>query len=281
MAQSRNKDNPSWSQVLNTITSQVDFIDKIKRDGFSEVYSFSDIIKRYGFTPKLGTPTYLSLDFLSLQQDVLKEKGLQIIRTGSGRFVMLDSHQISNCYLDLNISNSSKIEPKLDNDFPDLLKAFEETQEDVALEQLNFLGIYDSMIENLFGKQKWHVGPRGGRRSDFPVYGKKSNELKLMYNFGGPEELDYTIWTKDHILLIEAKSMTPNKGLDIGWHKIAYTAFRFHEFKKYKIIPIYLLKWERVIHLFVFPEFKFHQNGIVLNDTDLQKPERVFRVELT
>lgn len=281
MVQSRNTDTLSWGQVLNTITNQIDFIDKIKRDGFSEVYSFSDIIKRYNFTPRLGTPTYLSLDFLSLQQDVLREKGLQIIRTGSGKFIILDSHQISSCYLDLKISSSSKIEPRLDRDFPYLSRAFEETQEDVALEQLNFLGIYDSMIEDLFGKQKWYVGPRGGRRSNFSVYGRKINELKLMYNFDGPEELDYTIWTKDHILLFEAKSMAQNKGLDIGWHKIAYTAFRFHEFKKYKILPVYLLKWEKIMHIFVFPIFKFYQDGIVLNDVDLQKPERIFRVELT
>lgn len=279
MAQ-RNKDSPSWNEILSSITSEVNFVNKIKCDGFSDTYSFSDIIKRYGFTPRLGTPAYLSLDFLSLQQDVLREKGLQIIRTGNGKFIILDSHQINNCYLDLDISNYLKIEPKFDNDFPDLLRAFEETQEDVALEQLNFLGIYDSMIEKLFGKQKWYVGPRGGRRSNFIVYGKRNNELKLMYNFDGPEELDYTIWTKDHILLIEAKSISPNKGLDIGWHKIAYTAFRFHEFKKYKIIPIYLLKWENVIHIFVFPEFKFHQDGIILNDVESQKPKRVFRVEL-
>jgi len=280
MAKSKNNKDISWEQTLSAIIDQTDFNKKMNRDGFSDVYSFSKIIKQYDFMPIRGTPTYLSLDFLSLQPKILMKKGFQIIRTGNGRFIILDGHKFSNCYLNLNTTRYSTIDVKIDTSFPHLSKAFEETQEDVALEQLNFLGIYDSMIGNLFGKQKWYVGPRGGRRSNFSVYGKRNNDIKLMYDFDGPEELDYTIWTKDHILLIEAKSVAENKGLDIGWHKISYTASRFNEFKKQKIIPIYLLKWKKIMHLFVFPPFRFHQDGIILNDMELQRPSNVFRMNL-
>ena len=141
--------------------------------------------------------------------------------------------------------------------------------------------MYQSLFRKLFSKEpklKWRIGPRGNRVSKFKVYAQnKQNEILPLYDFDGQEELDYTLWTKDHILLFEAKSVKRNKGLDIGWHKMAYPANRFRKYNR-KIIPIYLLKWKKTYHMFVFPVFDFHKDGIIINDQEKLKPDRIFRV---
>ena len=137
-----------------------------------------------------------------------------------------------------------------------------------ALEFPNALGCYDKLVEGLFGNVKWYVGPRGLKHSQFRTHGKKSDEkITCLYDYDGPEELDYTIWTKDCILLFEAKVVDrENEGLDIGWHKMAYPAARFSKINNYTIKPIYFLRWENTIHLFVFPKFQFYNDGIIIND---------------
>lgn len=144
---------------------------------------------------------------------------------------------------------------------------------------MNINGIYDILVRELTGNNKWHIGPRGNKNSKFKVYAKDNhNKIHHIFDFDGQEELDYTIWTKDTILLFEAKSLQRNTGLDIGWHKIAFTASRFKKFQKYRIIPIYLLTWGDLIHLFVFPDFMFHEDGILINDKKEFSPIRVFKV---
>jgi len=69
-------------------------------------------------------------------------------------------------------------------------------------------------------------------------------------------------------------------GLDVGWHKLAYPASRFKKYSKYKIKPIYFLKWEKTIHLFVFPDFEFYKDGIIINDEKAFVPEQIFRIDL-
>jgi hypothetical protein len=282
VGQFRTQKTQSWDQVLNMLVSEKDFQDQIQKKGFfASDQSFKGFTKKYNFTSERNTASYLSLDFWSYQPNILKEKNLYILRTGGGNFIILDNSQFTKPYLDLNTSKYSKLTPQYDEKFSDLLDSFNTRQENAGLEQLNILGVYDSLVKELLGSEKWHIGPRGNKRSKFRVYAnKKENDVQLIYNFDGQEELDYTIWTKDHILLFEAKSLTHNKGLDVGWHKMAYPASRFRKYEKYKIIPIYFLKWNNVIHLFVFPEFKFHGDGILLNDQNLQMPASVFRVDL-
>ena len=91
--------------------------------------------------------------------------------------------------------------------------------------------------------------------------------------------MDYSIWTKDHILAIEAKSLPENHGLDIGWHKIVYPTFRFSQYSNYKIKPVYFLKWGKIIHVFVFPTISFHEKGILLNDKQTFEPDKIFKIE--
>jgi len=102
------------------------------------------------------------------------------------------------------------------DDFLELIDAFDTRQENPGLEHLNVTGVYDSLVTKLFGNMEWHIGPRGNKVSNFKVFGKTAqNKISPLYDFHGQEELDYTIWTKEHILLFEAKALEKNMGLDI------------------------------------------------------------------
>ena len=234
---------------------------------------------------------YVSIDFLSKQSKILRNYDYYILRTGGGRFAILDEKKFPSSYLDLSISDGVQLETKEDPEFPELYKVFtkdvrdKSKQENSALEFPNALGCYDLLIKKLFGNVKWYVGPRGGKRSQFKVYGEKSNgkitSLCDLYDYNGPEELDYTIWTKDCILLFEAKVVEhENEGLDIGWFKMAYPASRFSKIDNYTTKPIYFLRCKNTIHLFVFPKFPFYNDGIIINDKKNQIPETIFRIDL-
>jgi hypothetical protein len=48
-------------------------------------------------------------------------------------------------------------------------------------------------------------------------------ELIKIITYKGQAELDYTLWTRDSVLLLEAKQVKkgdPKYHLDIGWHKL-------------------------------------------------------------
>jgi len=271
----------SWDDVLRNLTSEDSFVNQIQNRGYylSEL-SYQKLIKKHGFSHSQNAAGFLSLDFLSKQSKILREKNMYLLRTGKGNFAIFDEQKFPHSYLNLNTNNAEKLE--IDSSgFPELLHAFETRQENAALEQLNVLGVYDLLVKNVLGVTEWKIGPRGNKTSTFPVYAKNNSaEVNLIYTYDGQEELDYTIWTRDHVLLFEAKSLKSNMGLDVGWHKLAYPASRFKKYSKYKIKPIYFLKWEKTIHLFVFPDFEFHKDGIIINDEKAFVPERIFRIDL-
>ena len=272
----------TWDGLLEELVDESEFKTSIEEKGFyRSAVSLKIFIKKYNFHSSQNTATYLSLDFWSQQSNVLRKKDMYLLRTGSGTFGIFDEKQFPKPYLQLSIENSTNLELEKDDDFRELMNAFDTRQENAGLEHLNACGVYDSLIRKLYGNEKWKLGPRGNKRSEFKVFGKtRQNEIIPLYDFNGQEELDYGIWTKDHILLIEAKSLNTNFGLDVGWHKIAYPASRFRKFTNHAIIPIYLLKWGNVTHLFVFPTFSFHSdNGIIINDEERMKPEKIFRVD--
>lgn len=271
----------SWNQTLEKIIQEEKFLEQIKNKGyFISDISFKNFTERYGFSSSQNTASYLSIDFWSGQSSVLKENNLYLLRIGRGNFVILNQKVFPKSYPDLKITNPIQLKPET-SEFEDLIDAFNVRQENAGLEQLNVLGVYDALVSNLFGNEKWHIGPRGNKVSKFSIYGKKEDgKVEMICNYDGQEELDYTIWTKDHILLFEAKSLPQNFGLDIGWHKLAYPASRFRKYSKYKILPIYFLKWESVVHLFVFPCFKFYEHGIIINDQERQIPDKIFRIDL-
>jgi hypothetical protein len=272
----------SWEDVLAELVDETEFKSSIDEKGFFKSdASLKIFTKKYNFQPLQNTATYLSLDFWSEQSPILRKKKFYLLRTGSGKFGIFDQTKFPKPYLELNTANSIKLDLKKNDDFLELVDAFDTRQENPGLEHLNVTGVYDSLITKLFGNMEWHIGPRGNKGSNFKVFGKTTqNEISFLYDFHGQEELDYTIWTKDHILLFEAKALEKNMGLDIGWHKLAYPASRFQKYENYKIKPIYLLKWGNITHLFVFPIFNFHNtDGIIINDKERLIPEKIFRVD--
>ena len=279
-----------WEDVLQKIINTPEFLSEINTNGFwkcdDSVINYAKDI--YEVTLSGSSAKYVSIDFMSKQPKILRDNHYYILRTGGGRFVILDETKFPNSYLDLSISDSIQLETKEDPEFPELYKVFRKDvndkskQENSALEFPNALGCYDLLIKKLFGNVKWYVGPRGLKHSQFRTHGKKSDEkITCLYDYDGPEELDYTIWTKDCILLFEAKVVEDeNEGLDIGWHKMAYPASRFSKIDNYTTKPIYFLKCKNTIHLFVFPKFPFYNDGIIINDKKNQIPEKIFRIDL-
>ena len=283
-----------WDDVLQKTIDGEGVLKEIDTNGF---WKCETSVKNYAsnlykdvseFKMPGSSADYVSIDFMSKQPKILRDNHYYILRTGGGRFVILDETKFPNSYLDLSISDSIQLETKEDPEFPELYKVFRKDvndkskQENSALEFPNALGCYDLLIKKLFGNVKWYVGPRGLKHSQFRTHGKKSDEkITSLYDYDGPEELDYTIWTKDCILLFEAKVVDrENEGLDIGWHKMAYPAARFSKIDNYTIKPIYFLRCKNIIHLFVFPKFQFHDDGIVINDKKNQIPEKIFRIDL-
>ena len=278
-----------WDDLLQKTIDTPEFLSEINTNGFWKCDdSVIKYAKKNGVELDSNAPNYVSLDFWSKQSEILKDNDYYILRSGGGTFVILDKKQFPNAYLDLSISDYTEMETKEDPEFPELYKAFRKEpgdkskQENSALEHPRALGCYDLLIKELFGNVRWYVGPRGGKTSKFKVYGKKSNgETTFLFDYSGQEELDYTIWTKDSILLFEAKVMMDGEGLDIGWHKMAYPASRFSKIDNYTTKPIYFLRCKNTIHLFVFPKFPFYNDGIIINDKKNQIPEKIFRIDLS
>ena len=279
----------AWEDLLQKIINNPEFISAMQTRGF---WNCDVKVKTYAkdndVTLKQSAPNYVSIDFWSKQRKILTKKDYYILRTGGGTFSILNQTQFPNSYLNLSIPDYVQLETKKDLEFPELYNAFRKhsddksKQENSALEFPRFLGCYEKLIQELFGDVKWYVGPRGGKTSKFKVYGKKSNgEIIFLFDYYGQEELDYTIWTKDSILLFEAKVMMDGEGLDIGWHKMAYPASRFSKIDNYTTKPIYFLRCKNTIHLFVFPKFPFYNDGIIINDKKNQIPEKIFRIDLS
>ncbi len=276
----------TWLETLKKILD--DYSDDIENRGFTPSISFKKITKDFGFSPKSTTPSYVSLDFWSSdkpsQEKFLRSKNLYILRTGEGHFSIINGKNFPKPYLELDISSCSELRPSQEKSFSSLEDALKESQENIGLEQLHYFGIYQKLIDDIYGKSQYYIGPRGGRKSSFDVFAKNNlGETKKIFHFDGMEELDYTLWTKDTIFMIEAKSKKVGKGLDIGWHKISYPASRFKKYiqnSKYRIIPVYLLRWDNVFHLFVFSELNFNKSGIIINDPKYMKPKYCYRTEI-
>jgi len=272
----------SWDELLEQLISENTFCSQISSHGYYlNELSYQDLIKKYGFTHSENAAGFLSLDFFSEQSKTLRKNGLYLIRRGTGNFVILDEQKFPHSYLSLDLKNSAEIELEIDDgEFPELLDAFKTRQENAGLEQLHAVNGYDKLIAELFGKKEWKIGPRGIKHSSFSVFFKdENNHIKKIFDFSGRADLDYSIWTKDHILAIEAKSLQENEGLDVGWHKITYPIHRFFKYRNYKIKPVYFLRWGKIIHIFVFPTLNFHEGGILLNDKNAMSPEKIFKLE--
>jgi hypothetical protein len=218
---------------------------------------------------------------------MLRNKNCYLIRTGEGSFAIFDEHHFSRPYLNLEVNNEVKeLSEEMPQGYDHLKLAFSENiLENTGLEQLRFNGIYEKMIEAVVGaRQQFYVGVRGNTTRNFDVYfERKDSKIEKIRSYTGQAELDYTLWTSDSVFLFEAKKAEREgvkRYFDIGWHKFAYAAIRFINYSGLKIYPVYFLRSPKKIFLFVFPQFKFHENGIILNDKSQMTPSNAFVVNL-
>jgi hypothetical protein len=261
-------DNP-WQKLI----AAPEFQDAIDNNGYYESnLSFQPFVKKYELTLKSRAPAYLSIDFWSGQSKQLIKNKLYVLRRGKGRFVIFSEKRLTKPYLELQIDETViDIDFEPPENYEYLRKAFKNHyQEATNLEYLRFIGVYDKLIEQLYSisNKRYFIGPHGNRNSNFRLYfvdKMKPNE-PVFFDYSGHEDLDYTIWTEDSVLVFEAKQfISSSGGLDIGWHKLAFPCYRFYDYKGLNIIPIYYLCQQHTIYLFVFPRMEFYNSGILLN----------------
>lgn len=276
-----------WEKVLDIIKPS------IEAEGFYYWNkSFQEFKQEFKIDAPQRAPSYLSLDFWSLQRTELIENNLYVIRLGQGNFALFSLEEFPRPYLELEISNATELSIEPESSFQHLQKSFTtldynlKSAENTLLELARYYSVYTYLTNVFEDTNDYQIGPRGLMTQKFDIYFKreKGNYERLVYN--GQVELDYTVWTENRVFVFEAKSINRG-GLDIGWHKMAYPSHRFISQAindGLKINPVYFLRTvdtgENVIVLFVFDDMKFHNKGIILNQKDHWHPICVFRVNL-
>jgi len=193
-----------WKQILETPSVEKGLLE---HGFFLSSESFRGITSSFGAHMKLRAPEYLSKDFWSRQPRFLVERGYYVLRTGVGKFALLNERVFPKPYLSLQTTDTSDLTPRTPQAFKQLKRAFDENiQENAALEQMRFLGIFEQIIVDLFGTDEYFVGPRGNRSSSFDIFLEKNSHDRIrLCTYQGQEELDYSLWTEDKVLLLEAK----------------------------------------------------------------------------
>lgn len=275
-----------WEPVLDL------FHESIEQQGYYYWNgTFPEFKVQYGLKAPRSTPEYLSIDFWSRQRKELTQNGWYILRIGEGSFAVFSEAEFPHPYTQLDIGNAESLELIRSPGYPHLNDAFrlmmekKASAEDSILELLRFLGVYGSLVNAMSDSSECYVGPRGNFRSSFSISLRRKNGEIVDFQYDGQIELDYSIWSEDKILLIEAKSRQRG-GLDIGWHKLAFPTRHFEKTAQehsVEIIPVYLLrkhsKVQDHVYFFVFSPTEYH-NGLILNDQSLMEPERVYSVDL-
>ena len=272
--------------VWKPLLEDVEFKKQIETNGFFQETKFTEYRKKYSIPQSMernggNTAFHLSIDFFSRQSKELREKGYFLLRTGHGKFIIFNQKFFDTSYLDLNIKHFKEISFKIPKAYPDLVDAYKERlTENASLELMHFLGIFKKVIQKITNEDGYIIGPRGNKSSTFDVYfyNKQTKENEKVYTYYGQEELDYSLFTKNSIFVIEGKSLN-SKGLDIGWHKLAYPLSRFEKYNK-DIYPCYFLKKQNIIWFFIFPKYSFFKKGIVLNDKLAFTPIETYRIDL-
>lgn len=246
--------------------------------------SFQDYIKKYDLNLRGNAPDYLSINFWSEQPSILVNNGFYVIRLGAGSFAIFKEERFRKPYLDLKIDNAKDIPIKQISSHSHLQDAFNEHyNEDANLEHLRILGVYEEILDQICGTKDYRVGPRGSKKSIFKIYFKDqlNQDNPISFDYEGQEELDYSIWTEKEVLVFEAKQNKSNSGgLDVGWHKLAFTSQRFLKIEDLSVIPVYYLRQNQIIYLFVFPKMPSFRDGIILNDESQFGKYKSFKVVL-
>jgi len=272
--------NVVWSALLN----EPEFIEELSLLGYSKERSFSEYKSKYNLTLSGSTPVYLSIDFYSKQSKELKDRNYFVIRTGKGNFIIFDENRFGKPYLKLNLSCEEEIDYEVPKNFKNLNDAFKENLiENASIEHLWFLGIFKQIIGKISSEKECYIGPRGIKNSVFEVHFKDkiTQEITKIFTYEGLEDLDYSIFTENCIYFFEAKNFPDGKGgLDLGWHKIAFPASRFKKYSNKRLIPAYFLKSGMVVYFFIFPDLRFYNERIILNEENQFVPKSIFKVDL-
>lgn len=272
--------NTVWIPLFN----ESEFLRELSTEGHSIERNFLDYKTKYSLKLSGYTPSYLSIDFYSIQSKELRDKNCFVIRTGKGNFVIFDENRFRKPYLDLDFSTAEELDYEIPKKFEHLENAFKENLiENSSIEHLWFLGIFRQIISRISSENEYYIGPRGIKRSTFDVYFKDKNtqEIIKIFKYEGQEDLDYSVFTQNCIYFFEAKSFSNGKrGLDLGWHKIIFPASRFRNYSNKRLIPGYFLKLGTVVYFVVFPDFQFYKEGVILNDEDHFTPKCIFKVDL-
>jgi len=263
------------------------FIKQISTQGYSKEVQFKDYVDQYNLGKEIRrygaiTAGFLSIDFFSGQDKDLTSKGLFLLRTGQGKFIVLSNSFFDSPYLQLNPSqNAEEILFEVPKTCEILIEAYKDRLNETAtVELMHTLGVFEKILYRVLGEREYFIGPRGNRTSKFDVYFNRSTAISpvKLFTYCGQEELDYSIFTSKAILVIEAKNTI--NGLDLGWHKITYPLKRFERFNCPKI-PCYFLKQGKIVWIFIFPEYNYYNQGIILNDKRAMTPSHTFKVDLS
>jgi hypothetical protein len=271
-----------WEKLLK----DPEFNSNVSKRGYSQEIKFTNYVKQYNLQSILQrsgaiTANLLSIDFYSKQAKELTDNNLFLLRTGQGKFVVFNQDVFASSYLDLKLDHYEELSYEVPKNHKNLVNAYlDRLTENPCLELMHFLGIFRMILERITGETEYFIGPRGNRTSKFEVYfyNNKEGKNEAIYTYNGQEELDYSIFSEKAAFVIESKNLAVG-GLDIGWHKIAYPLNRFRNLKA-DIYPCYFLKNNSLVWLFVFPKFKFYNQGVILNDKLATKPEYIFRINL-
>ncbi len=275
-----------WEEILSKLITSNFFLESISKNGFylsPEYNSFIEYAKNEWNISTDGKPTqFLSIDFWKKQSPILIKKGYFLIRTGEGSFAILQENKFPRSYLELKLDDVQTIKSEVPTGYENLKKAFSENiLENSALEEIRFNKTLEKIILDVTGENEFFIGPRGNTTRAFDIYFKKNDgSIVKIKQFIGQAELDYTVWTKKSVLLFEAKKSDKDTPLDIGWHKFAFSAARFLDYKDLQIFPIYFIRLKDSLLFFVFPKFNFHNNGIILNEKNQMIPKKIFKILL-
>jgi hypothetical protein len=276
-----------WETILDVIQPS------IAKQGFYHCdRSFRAFAREHQIPTPRQTPFYLSLDFWSQQRSELVENNLYVIRLGRGTFVIFSLDAFPRPYLTLDTENPRDITFPLTKSFRHLRTSFRNldyrynSAENTLLELARFYDLYAHVVNVFEPSTAYQIGPRGGMTQQFDVFMQHTNGALYRFIYNGQVELDYTVWTESRVFVFEAKSLT-RRGFDIGWHKLAFPSQRFlSQVRQNELIvnPVYFLRTEDasepVILVYVFDDLQFHENGIILNQSDHWDPVTILRINL-
>jgi len=276
-----------WEDVIEVIRPRIE-----ENGYFFWGESFQDFKNKFGIRAPQRAPVYLSLDFWSQQRPELTQNNWYVIRLGQGSFGVFSTEYFPKPYLELDYSDAEEIDFERRQSFEHLRRAYKRldwslrSAENTLLELARFYGLYEFLAETYDETRDYQIGPRGGMTQRFNVFFKRNTGSQARFEYDGQVELDYSVWTENRVLVVEAKSYTRG-GLDIGWHKLAYPSQRFFrqvEDEGLIINPVYFLRTiidgVNVILLFLFEKMTFQKGGVVLNDSSKWNPERIFKINL-